>query len=336
MNMALPQSARTQACVVARLLQDQGHAPERVLAQQGLGSDDLRTPWESVPSARITGLWRTARELLGPDCGLLGSRYLNLASFQEVGYCALTAPTVLLGLKALANYFPLVAGNGLLIVEERDDVVVLTFHENPLSPICHAEVDLLFAALVREMARHCLQPIVPLQVELQQRGRSGSRLYRDCFGVQPYFGTVQDRMLFSRHDLMQTPNGANPDVYQRLHHELSRNLRSSEGSLQEKVSSLLMHVLPGGVFELEEIARRLGLSARTLQRRLAAEGVVFSALLEQARKDIALQRVKRGNQSIKEIAYTLGYADMNNFTRAFKRWFGAPPSHYRHQHRPSG
>ena len=76
-------------------------------------------------------------------------------------------------------------------------------------------------------------------------------------------------------------------------------------------------------------ARLFHLTPRTLHRRLLEEGASFKDILEQVRHTLAVEYLKAGHLSIEEIAYSLGYTDMANFRRAFKRWEAMPPSRYR-------
>ena len=79
---------------------------------------------------------------------------------------------------------------------------------------------------------------------------------------------------------------------------------------------------------LNVTARLFHLTPRTLHRRLLDEGSSFKEILEQVRH-LAVEYLKAGHLSIEEIAYSLGYTDMANFRRAFKRWEAMPPSRYR-------
>ena len=82
----------------------------------------------------------------------------------------------------------------------------------------------------------------------------------------------------------------------------------------------------GAFPSLQIAARRLHTTPRTLHRRLVAEGTSYRALLESVRHTLAVEQVKSGRFTIEEIAYTLGYTDLANFRRAFKRWERVPPS----------
>ena len=84
-----------------------------------------------------------------------------------------------------------------------------------------------------------------------------------------------------------------------------------------------------GAPSLEDVASDLGVSARTLKRRLAARGVAYSSLLEEELRDKALLLLRSSDAAIPAIAERLGYSDVANFARAFRRWTGTTPAAYR-------
>ena len=81
----------------------------------------------------------------------------------------------------------------------------------------------------------------------------------------------------------------------------------------------------------EDIAARLHLTDRTLQRRLQAESVSYQQLLDVTRCELARQYLSDERRSLTEVADLLGFADQSNLFRACKRWFGLPPGQYRAQ-----
>ncbi len=89
--------------------------------------------------------------------------------------------------------------------------------------------------------------------------------------------------------------------------------------------------LSSGHFDRVSVARELGISPSTLQRRLAAEGLSFTRLLNDTRRNLAGVYVRESQRPIKDIAYSLGFADLSNFTRAFRVWFGMTPRDFRQQ-----
>ena len=92
-----------------------------------------------------------------------------------------------------------------------------------------------------------------------------------------------------------------------------------------------MPLLPHGEAKLPNVASRLGLGRRTLARRLAAESLDFSGVLENLKIDLARHYVADNDLSISQIAWLLGYQEISSFTHAFKRWTGKTPRQARLQ-----
>ncbi|MGH8491509.1 MAG: helix-turn-helix domain-containing protein [Moraxellaceae bacterium] len=93
----------------------------------------------------------------------------------------------------------------------------------------------------------------------------------------------------------------------------------------------VINKLSSGHYDRASVAEELGISTSTLQRRLAAEGTSFSQLLNNTRRDLAERYLRESRRPIKEVAYSLGFADLSNFTRAFRNWFGVSPREFRRQ-----
>jgi AraC-like DNA-binding protein len=97
------------------------------------------------------------------------------------------------------------------------------------------------------------------------------------------------------------------------------------GSFRSEVENAIVPLLPHGRARLDEIARTLGLSQRTLARRLALEKVTFSDVLEALKADLAERYLADKDLSISQIAWLLGYREVSSLTHAFKRWTGNSP-----------
>ncbi len=97
----------------------------------------------------------------------------------------------------------------------------------------------------------------------------------------------------------------------------------------KELRRLVARMLPEGHPSLSRAARALGMSPRTLQRRLAEAGLCYSALLNEARFERACRLLEIPGERLCDIAAALGYADAGSFTRAFERWAGMSPLRYR-------
>jgi len=81
--------------------------------------------------------------------------------------------------------------------------------------------------------------------------------------------------------------------------------------------------------KVQVVARSLGMSSRTLQRRLSAAGLTYASLVAQTRADMARRLLSRPTPRIGDVARAIGYSDAGHFTRAFQRWTGLTPREFR-------
>jgi len=115
--------------------------------------------------------------------------------------------------------------------------------------------------------------------------------------------------------------------------ECRRQVGRIEGAttLAARVRTHLIGTMDGGNTAVDEVARRLGMSSRSLQRRLADEGTRYNDLLAEVRVEFAKRYLARGTVSASEVAYLIGFAEPQAFFRAFKRWTGQTPREFQHR-----
>jgi AraC-like DNA-binding protein len=115
--------------------------------------------------------------------------------------------------------------------------------------------------------------------------------------------------------------------------ETELQAKNAASDVGEKVKHTLKRTLAGKRPTLQYIARELGLSVRTLQRRLTDAGITFQQLVEDTRRELAHHYLKQSTVELNETAYLLGYEDANSFFRAFHLWEGTSPGEWRTLHR---
>jgi AraC-like DNA-binding protein len=130
-----------------------------------------------------------------------------------------------------------------------------------------------------------------------------------------------------------TPNEA---LWAALEPELRRRLAQLDASATTsiRVRSALLERLPSGLMSMEDVARKLALSKRTLQRRVEAEGASFQQILNRTREDLARHCLANTALPAAEISFLLGFDEPNPFYRAFRGWTGMRPEAARSQGAP--
>lgn len=142
-------------------------------------------------------------------------------------------------------------------------------------------------------------------------------------GVKPILGDV-NAIVFSLEDLNEPFISYNEAMWSYFKPELSKRLSEIDidDSISARVLSVLAELLPGGSFSIDDVAEKLGITKRTLQRKLSQEGTTFQKQLNNTREVMALHYVKNTDMNTNDIAYLLGYAEINSFLRAFTVWTG--------------
>jgi AraC-like DNA-binding protein len=150
----------------------------------------------------------------------------------------------------------------------------------------------------------------------------------DIFGTDVKFGTTDWRLVFDRPAILAVSRPVASSALPYLDAYADRELRDvpAVDDIVGAVAAEIRGRLAGRPPTVVEIAKALGLSTRTLQRRLTVAGKDFGALLDEVRRARAETLLADGRRDLAEIAYKLGYSEHGAFTRAAIRWFGVPPS----------
>lgn len=177
----------------------------------------------------------------------------------------------------------------------------------------------------------CPLPVAPLEVLIRHPAPNSIASHADYFGCPIRFGADLDALLFSRETLAQ-PNilgdeGISRYLISHLDAELSDI--ATETPLVDRAKDAIAQALSEGPPKMADIARGLGLSARSFHRRLSDHGMRFQTLTEDTRRDLAEGLLRGERHSLAEIAFLTGFSEQSSFTRAFKRWVGTTPASYR-------
>jgi AraC-like DNA-binding protein len=191
-------------------------------------------------------------------------------------------------------------------------------------------VDMNFATLI-EMGRHgTKQPLNPIRVELN-RATEHTAVHRAYFNCPVLFRAARSRLILKRADLDRPFVTYNSELLEMLQPQLEKRLQQQQSStsITEQVKWILKRMVAGGRPDASAVAKELGLSVRTLQRRIDDEGATFRGLLAEARQELGREYLSQPGMQINEVAFLLGYEDANSFYRAFRSWEGTTPAHWR-------
>lgn len=178
------------------------------------------------------------------------------------------------------------------------------------------------------------QDFSPIEVHFKHAPRGSTLSHEKYFGCPVNFQSEMDAILVSSDALSQPNRLGDEGISAFLLGFLDEELKKfgSEQSLPQKVKRVIAQLLSDGLPNMSDIARRFGLSQRTLHRRLGEEGITFQTLLDDARRELAMGLLVNSDYSLAEVSFLTGFSEQSAFNRAFKRWSEQTPASYRDIH----
>jgi AraC-like DNA-binding protein len=191
-------------------------------------------------------------------------------------------------------------------------------------------------ALITWLVRFCRDStdrrLNPVAVHFVHRRPSESSELEKFFGCRVEFGADSDRIIFEKEarqlPIVTADHYLNEILLQDCEQALAYR-RSGAGPLRIAVENAITPLLPHGKARLETVAPTLGVSSRTLARRLAAKRLSFGEILNHLRSDLATHYLAEANLSISQIAWLVGYQGVSAFSHGYKRWTGMTPKKMR-------
>ena len=172
---------------------------------------------------------------------------------------------------------------------------------------------------------------VPLEVHIRHPAPAKTALHERYFGCPVMFGSDCDGLLISEAALAR-PNRLGDEGITRFlvgHLDAELETLTHDRPLEEQTKDVIARSLSEGPPAMETVARRLGMSVRSLHRRLKAGGQSFQTLTQDTRRELAEGLLRDERYSLAEIAFLTGFSEQSAFSRAFKRWAGTTPATYR-------
>jgi AraC-like DNA-binding protein len=301
----------------------------------------LDLPDDRVPGSAMERLWEVGERLTGdPDLGLHAAESYNPGALNILGYVILNCRTALEVADKLGRYAALL-NDGLRVSLSRDgDATVCRFEvvagmDNYLLRSPRQPMETMAAGVTCTVAALTNATITPREIGFRHAVPAKVTEHARIFGMAARFRQAEDRIVFRTQDLDRPIRSENASLLSVLERHADEMLAHIEehGPVSRRLLQILAKRLQGGAPPLGEIASAMAMSARNLQRALREEDSSYQALLDHARRELALRHLATPEGSAAEVAFLLGFADASAFTRAFRRWTGSTPGAWRAQQR---
>lgn len=315
------------------LLADLGVRPADLLRAAGLPGDLLNRDEAVLAPPQYYALFDALDQLVGDrDLAIAIADKLSPEVFDPPIFAAMCSPNLGVAAERIAIHKRLLGPVRLHVELDTDGLdLEFTWPAGDPPPEVLPNVEAAFwVALARLGTR---TRVVPQRVVVPAPPRDLKRLAE----VEAWLRARVERgdttlVRFSRLDATRPFLTANAGMWDFFEPELRRRLNdlAVDATLGSKVRAALIELLPAGSGSTQGVARHLGISTRTLQRRLGDEGVTFQELLADLREQLARHYLTQSTLSLTEIAFLLGYDNPNSFHRAFNQWTGRTPLGVRH------
>jgi len=308
-----------------------GIPPPSLFAALGLSPAVAIDPDGRLPLDVLLRAWSTAAELTGnPDFGLYAAQSVRIADFGALGYVIRHSPSLGDAYRRFARYLGMV--NQAVELSVIDGETHASLRVRTRSPVADLQVlrqpvDCLLGVLMECARRFSGGSVTAHAVRFRHPEPAQTSGYLRCFDVLPAFGQPVDELVLPRSLLDQPNHEADPLLLPILEEHLEKRADSTTPASADldRVRWVVKQLLKNSEPTPDQTAKQLRMSPRTLQRRLQQQGTSFKLLVEEVRKEQALQHVQNSSMPLAEIAFVLGFSEVSAFHRAFKRWTGQTP-----------
>lgn len=310
------------------LLKELQVRPADLLRQAGLAEDLFTRERPTVTAEGFGRLFHALADVIDHDApGLILGQVMSPEVFSPPIFAAYCSADMTQAMQRLSLYKPLI-GPCRLEAHSMTGGLEITFGAEPGVDLPDEFVAGELVFLVNIARQATKSAVRPMAIEMVKPPRHPD--YEAFFGHPVYQGPF-NRVVFSPEDAKRPFLSANPALFNVFDQDLRARLDElrRDATVTDRVRSALMEALPSGQPDVATVSKRLGMSARTLQRKLGAEETSFQDELQALRERLARDYLMKTRHTSAEISFLLGYEDPNSFTRAFHSWTGTTPEAHR-------
>jgi len=284
-----------------------------------------------VTTAEVFAIWRTVAEMNSdPGFGLKLGTEIRFERSHPVSIAGVCSRTFGDALQRLARYKQLTCPEEIRVHRKTQETSVEFFFIEAKEAQPDIMVDLGLSWILCVGQRGSDGQITPLRLELTRPVKHRALLERH-FGCRVRFNAGRNALVFRSSDLNRPFVTYNEELVQIIGTQLDAEVKTGDMNVDvgQQVKDALRRSLAGKRPTLHDVAQELGLSTRTLQRRLTDAGFTFQQLVGETRRELARHYLKQRAVELPEVAFLLGFADTNSFFRAFQGWERTSPGEWR-------
>jgi len=330
--MSRPTSSSTWVRGVVDMFAAEGVDVPALLVEAGIEAASLDDPDARHSIDDVSRLWELAVACSGKaTLGLSRELAHTYGKLGVVGHEMMACPTLLAALQRLERSMNVVSNAATFALEEDDAGWWFELgHRGGERPVPRQRVEFGMLTMLGFCSWVTGRDVRARVVEFVYPEPPDASRHADVYACPLRFGAGANRALLARADLERPLPCRDPGMaalHARLVDDALERLESASTSadVRRLLGTLLRHAEP----RRRDVAAALHLSDRTLQRRLRAEGTSFLQLVDETRREMAQEYLRKSRHSLQRVAEMLGFDDPSNLHRACRRWFGETPGDYR-------
>jgi AraC-like DNA-binding protein len=329
---SIPMAGGGLARLAVARLKSAGVPVAPLLRRVGLTPELIAEPEERLSVRSQIALLDEASIALQDDCiGFTLARDFDLGELGLLYYVMASSQTLGDALKRVARYSKIT--NEALVVGYREGnrlIINLSYSGVPRHSDRH-QIEFCMFAVLRICRVLTGRKLVPEYFSISHYRSEAASSMAQFVGTEVEFGAERDEFALTANsrELPLAHSDTHLNDLLLKYCEAALNRKRDKSQLRTRVENAISTLLPHGRALVEDVARDLGMSKRTLARRLSDDGLNFTEILQQLRHDLALRYLNDRQMHVSKIAWLLGFNDVSAFTHACKRWTGKTPSEMR-------
>lgn len=295
-------------------------------------SIDLLDKIKAVPADQFFELHEWLDEQLGPGFSVRVGQAMNMDDYGVLGLSWKTCSKAGEIFERCERYFKLLSNTYVFKVQQEGELSHVHLNRDAYRPGVARSNESTFSATVVVLRAITETEISPVSVSFKHRAPVDLTAYKHAFRCPLNFDQAVNTITYKTAELDTRTAKADFSINQFLVSrvaEETKGIEVSPNQIAAEVELLIQNALPSGIPSIKALGMHMGMSNRTLTRRLAENGVTFRDLIQKTQERLSKELLKGSDRTVAEIAFQTGFSEQSAFNRAFKRWTGLSPVEFR-------
>jgi AraC-like DNA-binding protein len=316
-------------------LKRRGYPTGQILARVGLDEKALGAERARIPFTKHAAFFELAAGATGDV--LLGLKFGQSRDTRDagvIGYLGLSSSSLAHATRSLSRYRRVFTDAVEIQIDDPESPRAIRWTFNGVDPDASRQcIEFAAANFIRAVRDGTGIRVVPASITLAHRRTGPLHEFEEFFGVPVGFGRDANVITLRPADLLLPFVRSDDRLEAILRHYCEELLKESDRqhSLIAQVENLVAAGLTQGSVKIEEVAKELGMSSRSLTRRLSELDTSFGRIVQELRRKLALKYLGEGELAVTEVAFLLGYSEVSTFNHSFRRWTGKSPTQYKRE-----